>query len=778
MSTDLIDPPHTAEQTAPPASVSAAAGDEAAPPATAADGADGPQTPEPAAPDVAQPLAPGRVAAAAILSSLAACWMTAHVFHPLLTTLGVCVLGVLVGGGSVFAAARMRRGGLFYYGALPAALVVAAVIASSSGGGSDTPGLIRQTLQEGGLQNPPIPFGPGWRFIAVVLFACLTALAATAGTHLRRPKLAVAVPCLVTLPVALVQPKGQALAPTIGAVVLIVSAMGIAYGADLSGQITTSAGFELRRMVRGGVLLAACVIALIALAQTSFFFPASEQSQVIPPRKPPTPPPLPPDKLLFSVTGPSSVPWRIGVLDSYKSNAFLLPSVDPHRLQHLTGGQATLPPVKATGGFTDTVRVDGLIGQTLPGPGGMTSLAGVQKAASLDPETGLVQLNDEALKPGLTYTVKAAFPPSADQLRTAGRPDPAVLADYTAMPAAPPGVATLVAHAPSNNYFDRLQSVRSMFLSHVVANGSGGPTDITPTQVDTMLSGGQATPYQIVAAQVMLARWAGIPARLGFGFYGGVQQSERTTFRAVDGSAWLEAYFQGFGWVPLVGTPQKATANLSSHPKEQTKIHATDQLALNLYIPVRELSVQLLYQLVRYYAVRALAIVLPLIAALVCYPALLKRIRSRRRRKWAYQRGLPARVMVAYAEYRDRCHDLNIGDPRDTPLQFVTAIGDDREHDELAWLVSRSLWGDLARDLREEDVRSAEDMARSVTKRVDSAQPALNRFVGWITRTSLRDPWSDELPNVWRTHRRKSHARRRMPRIAGVRRALRRARAA
>ena len=33
-----------------------------------------------------------------------------------------------------------------------------------------------------------------------------------------------------------------------------------------------------------------------------------------------------------------------------------------------------------------------------------------------------------------------------------------------------------------------------------------------------MLAGGEATPYEITAAEVMLARWAGIPARIGFGF--------------------------------------------------------------------------------------------------------------------------------------------------------------------------------------------------------------------------------------------------------------------
>ena len=34
-------------------------------------------------------------------------------------------------------------------------------------------------------------------------------------------------------------------------------------------------------------------------------------------------------------------------------------------------------------------------------------------------------------------------------------------------------------------------------------------------KVDDMLNGGEATPYQITAAEALLARWAGVPSRPG-----------------------------------------------------------------------------------------------------------------------------------------------------------------------------------------------------------------------------------------------------------------------
>jgi hypothetical protein len=281
-----------------------------------------------------------------------------------------------------------------------------------------------------------------------------------------------------------------------------------------------------------------------------------------------------------------------------------------------------------------------------------------------------------------------------------------------------------------------------------------------PADVDKMLAGGKASPYQIVAAQVMLARWAGIPARVGFGFYGGTVEAaakgvsdKAVDFHPSDGSAWLEAYFQGYDWVPIVGQPQKAQPSLSKDQKKKSTARQTAQLALSIYIPIKQVTAQFIYEVARYYVLRVLAVVVPIVLLLVGYPFLMKGWRRRRRSRWADKAGLAGRVMVAYAELRDACYDLNIGAPRDTPLEFLTAIEPDAEHDELAWAFTRIVWGDLARDLHDEDVLEVEAMSRSVLRRIRAEQPFTNRLVAAITRTSLRDPWTSELPNVWWTKR-------------------------
>jgi hypothetical protein len=104
---------------------------------------------------------------------------------------------------------------------------------------------------------------------------------------------------------------------------------------------------------------------------------------------------------------------------------------------------------------------------------------------------------------------------------------------------------------------------------------------------------------------------------------------------------------------------------------------------------------------------------------------------------------------VAYAEFRDRARDLTIGDPAASPTRFLAHVNDDDEHEELAWLVSRALWGDLRRDLRPEDAGAAERLAASVARRLDRAQPMLNRVLARIARTSLREPYSTQMPNPW-----------------------------
>ena len=77
-----------------------------------------------------------------------------------------------------------------------------------------------------------------------------------------------------------------------------------------------------------------------------------------------------------------------------------------------------------------------------------------------------------------------------------------------------------------------------------------------------------------------------------------------------------------------------------------------------------------------------------------------------------YRKGYTARIGSAYAELRDDAIDLNLGHPSLTPIEFLDVLVEDDDHTQLAWLVTRGLYGDLRRDLREEDVQAAVTVIR------------------------------------------------------------------
>ncbi len=106
----------------------------------------------------------------------------------------------------------------------------------------------------------------------------------------------------------------------------------------------------------------------------------------------------------------------------------------------------------------------------------------------------------------------------------------------------------------------------------------------------------------------------------------------------------------------------------------------------------------------------------------VTFPFFVKLLRTRRRRAWGRDRGPAGRIAVAYSSVRDLAIDLDIGRRSATPLEFLDATVDDEEHAELAWLVTRGLWGDLSRDLRDDDAAAAELLAASLRRRLGGAQ--------------------------------------------------------
>jgi hypothetical protein len=361
----------------------------------------------------------------------------------------------------------------------------------------------------------------------------------------------------------------------------------------------------------------------------------------------------------------------------------------------------------------------------------------------------------------LTYTMSLpAYPKAADLEKAIGRA-PADIRQFLKIPKPPAAVADLLAAAPANPWL-RLDFLRAALNKVVVASGAGAPAPVPPSRVQAMLAGNhEGTPFEIVAAEAMLARWAGVPSRIGFGFDAGQKEGDVVTIRPKNAAQFLEVWFDGYGWVPIVGAPPKAKIELNNkNAKVDPTVVASDDVAVDVYVPIELPNNQQLYQRLRNDALHVLPFAA---AALVIYlglPWIQRLRRSARRRKWAASIGPRALVGVEYAEYRDLATDLGLGDPRDTPLEYLERIVDDDEHRQFAWLVARVLYGDLARTAGPAEVQAARDMGESLRRRLFRAQPYQTRALALVSRASLAEPYSWEMPNVELLKLRRPRARR------------------
>lgn len=734
-----------------------------------------PETPPEAsdAPPDAAPAGVGLTVVTSLLTVSAAGFVAGGVFVGSAGRV-VGVLAALVGVGVVALSYRVKQTSLIQYLGVPVALVLGAalVVPDTRSGGANLLSLVTEALQQGGISQPPVPFDPGWRFLLAVLICLLGTAVTSLATSLGNPKLAVFLPVPVVFAALLVQPAGASTVPTVVALVLVVAAMTVAFGVELSQEVTgdSSARFELRRLAKGAAATGIIVALLAGVTQLGFLFPEPRQEQVVPPKRPDPPPPQR-DRELFKVATEQPVPYRVGVLDVYDGLGWLTPPGDPSRLQTLApDGQVPLdampvlpgatgpveggePPAGGSPTTQTTFTASDIAGHILPTIANVTAVD-ADVSLEYDPRTQSLRLPEARARAGSSYTVIAPRPPGAKELSTAPA-SPERMSEFLEVPAPPVEVAALLAQAPENS-FERLQFVRDSFYQKVIAAGAGNPIDVPPNRVVAMLEGAEATPYEITAAEALLARWAGVPARIGYGYFGGerVEQPAGDTpvfsIRPKDGSTWLEGYFEGYGWIPIVGRPLKAKASLSEEEKKkEPTIRPSDELDLIVYVPVQQSTIQLLYTLVRFWLLRTLPFLLAGILLLWLYPGVVKVLRRARRHRWAARYGLKERLAVAYAELRDAATDVNVGTPVLLPLEFVARVESDAEHSEVAWLVTRAMWGDLGRDLRVEDVEVAEEMCSSIRRRLRIKQSAVGRIIAFGSRKSLRQPHSLEVPNLW-----------------------------
>jgi hypothetical protein len=714
-------------------------------------------------PDARPPVSPLSASAAAFLSTAAVGWMLGGTFVGIAPRL-IGVAGALIGAGMVGLSYRLRNPSVLQFLALPLAVIVGAGLVAPSAGGTSVPQLVVDAVKAGGLSQPPAPFDPGWRFLLIILTCSIAVAAATAALASNRARLAVFLPAPVVAAGVLIQPPGKELLSVAPSLALVVAGLAVAFGGELSRDSETGAKFESRRLGKAIGLLVVIVVALVGVSQLGFLYPPTPDSTVIPPKRPQTPPPVSNDDVLFTVKEKQPAPLHLGVLDVYDGLAWLTPPYDPKRYLKLGSGPVPAFSADRTKGFDQpqvppAKTVTAVITVAKPGPAreipdlnNTVSVQGAPDGTQYDPRSQTLRLPMHS-KEGQSYTVTAAAPPDGAALSKATITNTKLKA-FVQVPAAPPAVQTLLDAIPRGlSPFERLQFVRTKFYSKITAAGPGNPVDVPPARVQQFLTGTAASPYEITASEVLLARWAGIPARIGYGYYNPDAKPDsqgRVDVRPSDGAMWLETYFDNTGWTPILGKPPKAQSSLDDAKKKHDKqVLPNGQITAQLNIPIRQQGLSLLYEIVQYWLAR-IAIAAGIVFFFwIMLPGLIKGFRRHRRRRWADALGPREQLIVAYAEIRDRAIDFNIGHPTLTPLEFLDVLEPDDEHRQLAWVVTRGLWGDLKRDLRPEYVEAAQTMARSLYRRLVSGQPFLTRVVAFGSRVSLRDPWDPSLPNPY-----------------------------
>src|SRR5581483_10721055 len=129
---------------------------------------------------------------------------------------------------------------------------------------------------------------------------------------------------------------GQQVLGVVVALVLVVTGLTLAFGAELGSDGRVSAAFELPRLLRAGAIAGILAVGATGLSSLGFLFPQPSAQHTIPPQKPQQPP-TPKDVPLFELHAPRPVPLALGVLDTYDPNqqAWLLPGYDATRLQRV-----------------------------------------------------------------------------------------------------------------------------------------------------------------------------------------------------------------------------------------------------------------------------------------------------------------------------------------------------------------------------------------------------------------------------------------------------------
>jgi hypothetical protein len=601
------------------------------------------------------------------------------------------------------------------------------------------------------IVRPPVDFDDGWKAISGWLLATVGFGAAWLAIAVKRPALGLLVPLPICAIAGISVPKGAQVGSGIAVLVLLAIGLGLLSSEQATGEDDTPPplAYEIRKALKALPLIALITVAMFFLSKSDFLFP---EPQINPAQKPQRPKTQPlahvPDRVLFTVKSTLTGPWRVGSLDVYDGKDWRLPPFAENKLANIP--KSGIVNAHLSQEVSAEITIKGLTGTVLPDLPNTVAVSASGPKLAYDSRSGNLRLVESQVKAGYKYLINAAGLPTIDNLRLETTKYPPEIKDCcTEIGSPPPAVQGLIDQAPTASLWDKFDYLRTYILDNVTATGTGQPVSVTPERVQDMLAGSkEASPFEIVAAEAMVARWAGLPSRIGYGFDGGDRAGPDTLeVHPTNGAAFVEVYFPSFEWLPVVGTPKKAKPTVGGDPSTQRitdQVEPSDDVAVQVFVPLFVPPGSVLgKQILRTVEIAVPALLLAYLLYTL-YPGLRKVQLRSRRREAAVAAGTRARVALAYAEFRDFATDFGFNYPTDTPLMFLDRFAVDEEHTELAWLTTRVLWGDLQDDPNPELATVAEELSRALRRRLSAAQPASMRFVAALSRLSMRDPYAPE----------------------------------
>lgn len=366
----------------------------------------------------------------------------------------------------------------------------------------------------------------------VVVAGLAEAYSAERGRHAIELGLAYGLVLVVLLAAAagarLGRPRWSAVSPALGRLGLLVVAVGL--GAGVLGPLDPLGrpAYSLKAHRQAEVLPASAISPLSQLTERL--------------RRP--------DTVVFLDRTASPVDrWPVAVLDRFDGQEW----TSSARYQPFGG---TLPAdagiTARTARHTAVLKISDLTGPWLPSQSRTEAVDGLDPF--VDPVSGTL-LTDQSL-PGIQYALTWTAPELTAAQLSAAALDPSAAAGWSsaALPAGLADIARTATGGQPPSVTTALQLERYLREHYKVASGRSQPAGHGYPQIEHFLvTSKRGTSEQFAAAYVILARAAGIPARLVVGFRQPASPDAEGSFAVHNGDAlaWPEIAVTGVGWVPL-----------------------------------------------------------------------------------------------------------------------------------------------------------------------------------------------------------------------------------